>query len=212
MYFKKNVIPQMDRRFNQKVAFTRSLRVLKNLTIITGKQNAMVSFFHSFFLLLRTCPTLSIRSVQSSDGCPPDPPFSFGSKTRVRQCIVRKEITERNFVMEINIEIKHTKHTILPELRFGWHPALLNSAEELEFIQKSLNRLGNTQDLYIGGTTNYYSSGNNANFSDYLPNKTGMICKHQGMFFNWLISLANLIIPVVLFPEIKFFCIAYLIL
>ena len=59
------------------------------------------------------------------------------------------------------------------ELEYGWHPAVLNDAEELEFIQRNLNRLINKQDFYIGGTTNLNSTGILSNFSDYLPNSTG---------------------------------------
>ena len=56
-----------------------------------------------------------------------------------------------------------------PELH--WHPAIINSAEELEFIQRNQDELSNTQDFFIGGSTN--STGIISNLSDYLPNQSG---------------------------------------
>ena len=62
---------------------------------------------------------------------------------------------------------------ILPELPYGWHPAVINSPEELEFIQSNLKKLVNKDEVYIGGTTNFNSTGVLFNFSEYLPNSTG---------------------------------------
>ena len=78
------------------------------------------------------------------------------------------------------------------ELKYGWHPAVLNDAEELEFIQRNLNGLINKQNFYIGGTTNFNSTGILSNFSDYLPNSTGkqnvrqfynVLCQHRNTHF-----------------------------
>ena len=60
-----------------------------------------------------------------------------------------------------------------------WHPAVVNSAEEFEFIQRNQKGLSNTQDFFIGGSSN--STGIISDLSDYLPNRTGnrnvtMIC------------------------------------
>ena len=49
----------------------------------------------------------------------------------------------------------------------------MNSAEELDFVLK--NNLNNKQDFFIGGTTNWNSSGFISNFSDYLANSSGII-------------------------------------
>ena len=59
------------------------------------------------------------------------------------------------------------------ELEFGWHAAFINSPEELEFIQRKLNGLSNNQDFYIGGTTNFNSTGILSNFSEYLADSSG---------------------------------------
>ena len=60
------------------------------------------------------------------------------------------------------------------ELKYTWHAAVINSAEELEFILNNLNTLSNKQDLYIGGTTNLNSSGFISNISDYIINSSGI--------------------------------------
>ena len=47
----------------------------------------------------------------------------------------------------------------------------MNSADELDFVLK--NNLSNKHDFFIGGTTN--SSGFISNFSDYIPNSSGIV-------------------------------------
>ena len=56
-------------------------------------------------------------------------------------------------------------------LELYWHPAVINSAEELEFIQRNQKNLSNTQDFFIGGSSN--STGIISDFSNYLPNQSG---------------------------------------
>ena len=59
------------------------------------------------------------------------------------------------------------------EISYGWHAALINSPEELKFIQKNQNELSDKEDFYIGGTTNVNSAIILSNFTDYLPNSSG---------------------------------------
>ena len=59
------------------------------------------------------------------------------------------------------------------ELEYGWHPAFINSPEELEFIQRKLSGVSNNEDFYIGGTIHFNSTGILSNFSEYLSDSSG---------------------------------------
>ena len=65
----------------------------------------------------------------------------------------------------------------MQELQYGWHAAVINSAEELELIKKNRNN-----DLFIGGTTNLNSGTVISNFEDYLANSSGVV----HFYFIWL--------------------------
>ena len=65
----------------------------------------------------------------------------------------------------------HYSFFLLNFVELHWHPAIINSAEELEFIKRNQKNLRNTQDFFIGGSSN--STGIISDLSDYLPNQSG---------------------------------------
>ena len=62
---------------------------------------------------------------------------------------------------------------ILNLVELHWHASVINSAEELKFIQRNQKELSNTQDFFIGGSSNY--TGAISNLSYYLPNQSGIV-------------------------------------
>ena len=71
---------------------------------------------------------------------------------------------------------------ILNLVELHWHAAVINSDKELDFIQRNQKELKNTQDFFIGGSSN--STGAISNLSYYLPNQSGIrnITKKNRLF------------------------------
>ena len=67
--------------------------------------------------------------------------------------------------------LNHYSILLLIFVELHWHPAVINSAEELTFIKRNQRKLSNTQDFFIGGSSN--SSGIISDLSEYLPNQSG---------------------------------------
>ena len=54
----------------------------------------------------------------------------------------------------------------------GWHPAVLYSREEHEFIEQKMKEFSAEDSCWIGGSTNIDEK-NSIHFSQYIQNSTG---------------------------------------